>query len=61
MSDEQKPIRASKEVIWHLTCGSCGNYWTYPTMQMEQDITKRNFHCPLCGTKSRVELEAPLR
>ena len=31
-----------------------------PTMQMEEDITKRNFHCPLCGTKSRVELETPL-
>ena len=60
MSDTPKPIRVSKEVIWHLTCGSCGNYWTYPTMQMQEDITKRSFHCPLCGTKSRVELEAPL-
>ena len=60
MPDEKKPIRASQEIIWHLTCGECGNYWTYPTMQMGHDITKLEFHCPVCGTKSRVEHEAPI-
>ncbi len=60
MSDDKKPIRASKEVIWHLTCGGCGNYWTYPTMQMDQDITKLKFHCPVCGMQRSVELDAPL-
>lgn len=52
----QKPIRASKEIIWHLTCGECGYYWTFPTMQTNQDITKLEFHCPLCGQKSHIEL-----
>ena len=60
MSDDKKPIKASKEVIWHLTCGECGNYWTFPTMQMEQNITKMSFHCPLCGKKNHVELETSL-
>lgn len=55
-----KPIRASKEVIWHLTCGECHYYWTYPTMQLGEDITKKSFHCPLCGTKSQVAVDDSL-
>ena len=57
MSDNPKPIRASKEVIWHLTCGSCGYYWTYPTMQTHQDISSLSFHCPLCGKKAKISIE----
>jgi transcription elongation factor Elf1 len=59
MAKETKPIRAAKEVIWHLTCGECGNYWTYPTMQTDQDIGKMQLHCPLCGQKSHVEPAPP--
>ena len=54
MTDKGKSIRAHKELIWHLTCGGCGNYWTYPTMQLAEDITKKPLHCPLCGIKQSV-------
>ena len=48
-------IRAHKEIIWHLTCGNCHYYWTYPTMNDDEDVTLRSFHCPLCGEKNKVE------
>lgn len=54
---EKSIIRAHQEVIWHLTCGYCHYYWTYPTMNISEDITKREFHCPLCGTKSDVKID----
>lgn len=53
----EKPIRASKEVIWHLTCPSCHYYWTYPTMNMDENINGKTFHCPLCGTRSTTKVD----
>lgn len=61
MTSNPKPIRASKEVIWHLTCGECGNYWTYPSMELNQNLIGKSFHCPLCGTKSQVAEDDSLR
>ena len=57
MTEDPKPIRASREVIWHLTCGSCHYYWTYPTMNISEDISGKTFHCPLCGVKSDITVE----
>lgn len=54
---EPKPIRANREIIWHLTCGSCHYYWTYPTMNPGEDIAGKQFHCPLCGTRSSVQVD----
>lgn len=61
MSDTpEQPIRAHRETIWHLTCGSCRYYWTYPTMEAAEDIAGKPLHCPLCGTKSAVAVgDAP--
>ena len=56
ISDE-KTIRAHREVIWHLTCGHCHYYWTYPTMNMDEDISKKTFHCPLCGKNSKTVVD----
>ena len=50
-----KPIRASRETLWHLTCGNCRYYWTYPTMDSAEPIEGKPLHCPLCGTKAAVE------
>ena len=43
---EKSIIRAHQEVIWHLTCGFCHYYWTYPTMNISEDITKREISLP---------------
>ncbi|MGB0207673.1 MAG: hypothetical protein ACPGAM_06765 [Candidatus Puniceispirillaceae bacterium] len=51
-------ITASKEIIWHLTCSDCHHYWTAPTMDERNSPARRQWHCPLCGTKSEcVEAE----
>jgi len=58
MTEASNPIRASMEIIWHLTCGECSFYWTYPTMNVHESIDARPMHCPLCGAKSPVKTEA---
>lgn len=58
MTDAPKPIRASMEIIWHLTCGECGYYWTYPTMNPGENIDTKKMHCPLCGTRSQIKTES---
>ena len=44
---------AVKETIWHLTCNSCKNWFTYATME-KVVIERFNFHCPHCGKKGAV-------
>ena len=51
---QEKSIRAQQEIIWHLTCGSCFYYWTYPTMDINEKLEKKALHCPLCGVKSSI-------
>ena len=48
-------ISVSKEIIWHMSCGQCGYYWTVPTMHEEDNPTRRAWTCPLCATKSTAE------
>ena len=48
-------ISVSKEIIWHMSCGQCGYYWTVPTMREEDNPTRRAWTCPLCATKSMAE------
>jgi len=57
MTGTLKPIRASMEIIWHLTCGECSYYWTYPTMKLKENIDAKPMHCPLCGARSLVKTE----
>ena len=45
-------ISVSKEIIWHMSCGQCGYYWTVPTMHEDDDPTRRAWTCPLCAIKS---------
>jgi predicted RNA-binding Zn-ribbon protein involved in translation (DUF1610 family) len=45
----------SREIIWHITCGQCGFYWTYPTMQTDEKLTDRKWHCPLCGKSGEAK------
>lgn len=45
-------ITVSKEIIWHMTCGSCSYYWTVPTMSEADNPARRSWTCPLCATKS---------
>jgi len=53
-------ITATKEIIWHLTCGECQHYWPAPTMDSHETPARRQWHCPLCGKKSEcVETETP--
>ena len=53
------PIRATRETIWHLTCGNCRYYWTYPTMDAGEDVVGKALHCPLCGKRAEVAEEGP--
>jgi len=59
MTSTPKPIRASMEIIWHMTCGECGYYWTYPTMNIKENPDSKSMHCPLCGTRSFIKTEDP--
>jgi len=47
------------EIIWHMTCGECGYYWTYPTMNIKENPDSKSMHCPLCGTRSFIKTEDP--
>ena len=46
---------AVKEIIWHLTCKGCSNWFTYATMEDKYCIERTTFYCPHCGKKGRVE------
>jgi len=48
-------IKAEKEIIWHLTCTSCSNWFTYATMEDKLCIERFQFYCPHCGKKESVE------
>lgn len=62
MSDKIPPakqaavISVSKEIIWHMTCGACGYYWTVPTMDEQDNPVRRKWTCPLCATNSPAEI-----
>ena len=49
-------FKAVKEIIWHLTCMQCSNWFTYATMETRLRIERFNFTCPHCGKKGGVEL-----
>ena len=51
---------AHLEYLFHLTCGDCKFYWTYASMDKLFDITKNQYNCPNCGSKSTVKLELEL-
>lgn len=48
-------FKAVKEIIWHLTCQKCNNWFTYATMEDKLRIDRYQFHCPHCGTKGNVK------
>jgi len=48
-------FKAVKEIIWHLTCKGCSNWFTYATMEDKYCIERTTFYCPHCGKKGRVE------
>lgn len=50
-------FKAVKEIIWHLTCGKCNNWFTYATMEDKMCIDRYNFHCPHCGTKGNCTID----
>ena len=49
-------FNAVKEIIWHLTCSKCSNWFTYATMEENLCIERLQFTCPHCGQKSPVEI-----
>ena len=49
---------AHLEYLFHITCSECKFYWTYASMEKSFDIEKRNFYCPNCGQKNRINIEA---
>ncbi len=46
---QDQMFNAVKEIIWHLTCTSCSNWFTYATMEEKLRIERYTFHCPHCG------------
>ncbi len=49
-------FNAVKEIIWHLTCTSCNNWFTYATMEEKLRIERYSFHCPHCGVKGSTRI-----
>jgi predicted RNA-binding Zn-ribbon protein involved in translation (DUF1610 family) len=41
---------ATAEIIWHFSCGNCGNWWSYATM--ETGWRPQRMTCPHCGHAS---------
>ncbi|MBL6782315.1 MAG: hypothetical protein ISQ21_04685 [Alphaproteobacteria bacterium] len=50
-----KGFTHSRETIWHISCQTCGFYWTYPTMKINETPENRTWYCPLCGQKGTSE------
>jgi len=48
-------FRTQKETIWHITCNNCSFYWTMPTMEEKLKMDDRQFTCPVCSKKGKVE------
>jgi len=48
-------FRTQKETIWHITCNNCSFYWTMPTMEEKLPMQDREFTCPVCAKKGKVE------
>lgn len=46
---------ASREIIWHLGCANCGNWWSYATM--EARFMPRRMTCPHCSHNAAVTVE----
>lgn len=53
---EDQMFNAVKEIIWHLTCTSCNNWFTYATMEEKLRIERYSFHCPHCGIKGSARI-----
>ena len=51
---------AHLEYLFHITCSECKYYWTYAAMQKNFNIEKRQYHCPNCGHKGKIKLEAEI-
>jgi len=49
---------AVKEIIWHLTCTNCKNWFTYATMEDRLCIDRFTFHCPHCGKSGGVKKDS---
>ena len=50
-------FRAVKEIIWHLTCQNCSNWFTYATMEEKLCIERMNFFCPHCSKKGQIMVD----
>ena len=46
---------ASREIIWHLGCANCGNWWSYATM--EQRFAPKRMTCPHCSHNAEVRCD----
>ena len=54
--EHEQMFNAVKEIIWHLTCTSCNNWFTYATMEEKLRIERYSFHCPHCGIKGSARI-----
>ena len=58
MKRSEKPVgnnnlvhHASCEIIWHFSCGSCSNWWSYATSDNWEPKTMK---CPHCGQDGEI-------
>lgn len=42
------------EILAHVNCGSCGEYWGLSDLSSES-LEGRTLYCPHCGYEARVE------
>lgn len=53
-----KPIRNSKEIIWHFTCDSCSGWWSIAAS--DHWLPKKLF-CPHCSCEHIYNEAKPAR
>ena len=54
-SKEIVNFKAQIEYIYHITCISCSNWFTYATMEENQKL-QGIWYCPKCGTKGKIKI-----
>lgn len=44
------------ELLYHMNCGECQNWWSYAT-DSKWDMTDKKMHCPHCGAERKLKVK----
>lgn len=47
----------TRELLYHLTCGDCKNWWSYATFETNYELANKAMSCPHCGSRAKIQLK----